>query len=148
MTSSSDQQTKYLCDEFSKMMQGEFEMSRMCKLNYFLGLQIRQSKNGIFINQSNYCKQLLTKFDMENFQEIDTPMGSSTYFDQDESGIPFDITKYQGMIGYLLYLTSSCHDIMFNVCLCARYQAFPKKSHLSSLKRIMKYLKGTINVRL
>ncbi|KAK2390888.1 putative mitochondrial protein [Trifolium repens] len=137
-----------LCKEFSEMMQGEFEMSMMGKLNFFLGLQIKQTKNGIFINQSKYCKELLKKFDMENCKEIATPMSTSTYVDQDESGKPIDITKYRGMIGSLLYLTASRPDIMFSVCLCARFQANPKESHLSSVKRIMKYLKGTTNVGL
>lgn len=137
-----------LCKDFSDMMQGEFEMSMMGKLNYFLGLQIKQSKDGIFINQSKYCKELLKRFDMENCKEIATPMSSSTYVDQDESGKPIDITKYRGMIGSLLYLTASRPDIMFSVCLCARFQSCPKESHLSSVKRIMKYLKGTPNVGL
>ena len=94
-------------------------MSMMGKMNYFLGLQIKQLKDGIFINQSKYCKELLKKFDMDNCKSIHMPMGSGTYVDQDESGISIDITKYRGMIGSLLYLTASRPDIMFSVCLCA-----------------------------
>src|ERR1043165_2062136 len=137
-----------MCEEFSLMMQGEFEMSMMGKMNYFLGLQIKQLKDGIFINQSKYCNELLKKFDMEDCKGMNTPMGSGTYVDQDESGTPIDITKYRGMIGSLLYLTASRPDIMFSVCLCARFQANPKESHLMAVKRIMKYLKGTTNVGL
>ena len=139
---------KEMCEEFSLMMQGEFEMSMMGKMNYFLGLQIKQLEDGIFINQSKYCKELLKKFDMDNCKAMNTPMGSGTYVDQDESGTPIDITKYRGMIGSLLYLTASRPDIMFSVCLCARFQANPKESHLMAVKRIMKYLKGTTNVGL
>nr|KYP57466.1 Copia protein [Cajanus cajan] len=102
----------YLCKEFSSDMQSEFEMSMMGELNFFLGLQIRQTKNGIFINQSKYCKELLKR----------------------------------GMIGSLLYLSASRPDIMFSVCLCARYQSNPKESHLSAVKRIMRYLLGTQNL--
>lgn len=137
-----------LCEEFSKMMQGEFEMSMMGKLNYFLGLQIKQTQDGIFIHQTKYCKELLKKFDMDQCKEISTPMGSGSYVDVDESGIPVEITKYRGMIGSLLYLTARRPDIMFSVCLCARFQSSPKESHLMAVKRIMKYLKGTMNVGL
>ena len=137
-----------LCSEFSKVMQGEFEMSMMGKLNFFLGLQIKQTKLGIFVHQSKYCKELLKKFEMDGCKAINTPMGSNTYMDKDEAGKPIDITKYRGMIGSLLYLTASRPDIMFSVCLCARYQSCPKESHLVAVKRILKYLKGTSNVGL
>ncbi|CAI8597397.1 unnamed protein product [Vicia faba] len=85
---------------------------------------------------------------MDNCKAMSTPMGSGTYVDQDESGVSIDITKYRGMIGSLLYLTASRPDIMFSVCLCARFQENPKESHLMAVKRIMKYLKGTTNVGL
>lgn len=137
-----------LCEEFSTIMQGEFEISMMGKLNYFLGLHIKQTKNGIFINQSKYWKELLKRFDMDACKDIATPMGSGTYLDHDESGTLIDITKYRGMIGSLLYLTASRPGSMFSVCLCARFQACPKESHLINVKRIMKYLKGTSNVGL
>lgn len=69
---------------------------------------------------------------MENCNDISTPMGSTTYVDQSESGTPVDIKKYRGMIGSLLYQTASCFNIIFCVCLYAWYQANPKESHLSS----------------
>lgn len=111
-------------------------------------MHIKQTKDEIFINQSKYCKELLKRFDMDTCKDIATPMGSRTYLDQDESRTPIDITKYWGMIGSLLYLTASRPDIMFSVCLCAWFQSSPKESHLSAVKRIMKYLKGTSNVGL
>ncbi|XP_050875171.1 secreted RxLR effector protein 161-like [Lathyrus oleraceus] len=123
-------------------------MSMMGKMNYFLRLQIKQLKDGILINQSKYCKELLKRFDMDNCNTMSTLMGSGTYVDQDESSVSIDITKYRGMIGSLLYLTESHPDIMISVCLCVRFQANPKESHLISVKRIMKYLKGTTNVGL
>ncbi|MGI4673366.1 hypothetical protein ACR2XN_28275, partial [Klebsiella pneumoniae] len=63
--------------------------------------------------------------------------------DQDKTGKKVDITSYRGMIGSLLYLTASRPDIMFATCLCARFQADPKESHLIAVKRIFRYLKGT-----
>lgn len=85
---------------------------------------------------------------MNNCKAMYTPMGSRTYVDQDKSGVSIDIIKYQVMIGSCLYFTTSRHDIMFNVCLCARFQANPKESHLIAVKMIMKYLKETTNVGL
>ncbi|XP_050920153.1 secreted RxLR effector protein 161-like [Lathyrus oleraceus] len=123
-------------------------MSMMVKMNYFLELQIKQLKDGIFINQSRYCKELLKRFDMDNCKAMSTPMGSKTYVDQDELGVSIDITKYRGMIGSLLYLTVIRPDIIFSVCLCARFQENTKELHLIAVKRIMMYLKGTTNVRL
>ncbi|XP_038989467.1 uncharacterized protein LOC120113034, partial [Phoenix dactylifera] len=137
-----------LCQEFAKLMQGEFEMSMMGELNFFLGLQIKQSEEGIFISQSKYVKEMLEKFKMKDAKEISTPMGSSCKLDKDEKGKSIDCKLYRGMIGSLLYLTTSRPDILFSVCMCARYQACPKESHLQAVKRIFRYLVGTSNVGL
>ena len=123
-------------------------MSLMGELNFFLGLQIKQLEQGIFINQSKYTKELIKKFGMDNSTIIGTPMSSSGKLDQDEEGISVDQKLYRGIIGSLLYLTTSRPDIMFSVCLCARYQSNPKESHLSAIKRIIRYLKGTLNLGL
>ena len=137
-----------LCKFFSNLMQSEFEMSMMGELNFFLGLQIKQGKEGTFVSQTKYCKELLKRFGMDNAKAMDTPMSTTCYLDKDEQGKNIDVKKYRGMIGSLLYLTASRPDIMFSVCMCARYQANPKESHLSAVKRIMKYLIGTLNVGL
>ncbi|XP_042972981.1 uncharacterized protein LOC122304782, partial [Carya illinoinensis] len=137
-----------MCQVFAKTMQEEFEMSMMGELTFFLGLQIKQAKSETFINQSKYIKELLKKFGMENAKEIGTPMSPSTKLDKDESGKPVDSKIYRGMIGSLLYLTASRPDIMFSVCLCARFQSSPKESHLIAVKRILRYLSGTINLGL
>ena len=137
-----------LCKEFSEIMTNKFEMSMMGELNYFLGLQIKQMSEGTFICQSKYCRELLKRFEMDNAKEIQTPMSTSEHLDKDEKGKEVEITKYRGMIGSLLYLTASRPDIMFSVCLCARFQSCPKESHLKSVKRIMRYLVGTTHVGL
>ena len=108
-------------------MQNVFEMSMMGELKFFLGLQIKQTNNGIFINQAKYIKDLLKKFDLEAVKPLSTPMATSTKLDIDEQGKQVDIRKYRGMIGSLLYLTASRPDIMFSVYLCACFQANPKK---------------------
>ncbi|RVW29642.1 Retrovirus-related Pol polyprotein from transposon RE1 [Vitis vinifera] len=137
-----------LCEDFSKCMHSEFEMSMMGELNFFLGLQIKQLKEGTFINQAKYIKDLLKRFNMEEAKVMKTPMSSSIKLDMDEKGKSIDSTMYRGMIGSLLYLTASRPDIMYSVCLCARFQSCPKESHLSAVKRILRYLKGTMNIGL
>ncbi|KAI5683673.1 hypothetical protein M9H77_04901 [Catharanthus roseus] len=112
----------------------------MRELTYFLGLQIKQTKEGIFINQEKYTKELLKRFGMSNAKGIGTPMSSSLKLDKNEKGKTVDEKTYKGMIGSLLYLTASRPDIMFAVCLCARFQACPKESHLIAVKRILRYL--------
>jgi len=113
------------------------------ELNQFARNEVKQTKDGIFLCQSKYCKEILKKFEMESYKEASTPMPSSCYMDADAAGKNVDQTKYRGLIGSLLYLTASRPDIMFVVCLCARYQANPKESHFKAAKRILKYLKGT-----
>ena len=127
-------------------MKGEFEMSMMGELSFFLGLQVKKTKDGIFLCQSKYCKEILKKFEMESCKEASTPMPSSFYMDADSAGKSVDQTKYRGLIGSFLYLIASRPDIMFAVCLCARYQANPKESHFKATKRILKYLKGISTV--
>nr|CAD1836378.1 unnamed protein product [Ananas comosus var. bracteatus] len=75
-------------------------------------------------------------------------MSASTKLDKDEKGKDVDIKLYRGMIGSLLYLTASRPDIMFSVCFCVRFQAQPKESHLVAVKRILRYVKGTLNLGL
>ncbi|WJX12869.1 hypothetical protein P8452_03321 [Trifolium repens] len=134
-----------LIKSFSSIMQGEFEMSMMGELTYFLGLQIKQLEEGTFIYQTKYCLELLKKFGMTDSKIMETPMASTCALSKDEEGKDVEITKYRGIIGSLLYLTASRPDIMFSVCMCARYQSCPKESLLKAVKRILKYLKGTSN---
>jgi len=68
-------------------MQGEFEMSMMGDLNFFLGLQVKQVKQGIFLSQAKYCRELLKKFNMENYKEASTPIATGCYLDADETGV-------------------------------------------------------------
>ncbi|GJT48941.1 hypothetical protein Tco_0975098 [Tanacetum coccineum] len=114
------------------------------KLN--CGLQVSQSPRGIFINQAKYALETLKKYGMDLSDPIDTPMVDRLKLDEDLMGIPVDQTRFRGMVGSLMYLTASRPDLVFAVCMCARYQAKPTKKHLGAIKRIFQYLKGTINM--
>jgi hypothetical protein len=126
----------------------EFKMSMIGELTFFLGFQIKQMREEIFISQEKYTKDLLKGFKMDECKPIKTPMPSNRLLDLDEGGKSIDQTLYRSMIGSLLYLTTSRPDIMFSVCMCARFQASPKETHLVVIKRILRYLKHTPSIGL
>ncbi|XP_070029131.1 uncharacterized mitochondrial protein AtMg00810-like [Nicotiana sylvestris] len=115
----------------------------MGKLNFFLGLQVKQSPKGTSICQQKYIRELFKRFDMEASKVIDTPIATATRLDMDETGSPVNQKMYRRIIGSLLYLTARRPDIVFSVGLCARFQSNPKESHLKVAKKILRYLKGT-----
>ncbi|GJT98693.1 retrovirus-related pol polyprotein from transposon TNT 1-94 [Tanacetum coccineum] len=108
-------------------------------------LLISQSPRGIFINQSKYALESLKKYGMESSDPVDTPMVEKSKLDEDTQGKAVDPTHYRGMVGTLMYLTTSRPDLTFVVCMCAQYQAKPTEKHLHVIKRIFKYLRGTVN---
>jgi hypothetical protein len=126
----------------------EFEISMIGELNFFFGFQIKKMDHETFVSQDKYLKDILKKFDMENCKPNKTPMATTAHLDLDVDGKPVDQSLYRFIIGSLLYLIASRPDIMFSVCLCARFQANPKESHLKALKRILRYLKHTPNIEL
>ncbi|GJU16167.1 retrovirus-related pol polyprotein from transposon TNT 1-94 [Tanacetum coccineum] len=114
--------------------------------DFFLGLQVNQPPCAIFINQSNYVLEILKKYGLETCDLIGTPIEINDKLDLDKNGTLVDAMKYRSMIGALMYLTSSRPDIVHATCICARYQAKPTEKHLKEVKRIFRYLRGTINI--
>nr|GEW05095.1 copia protein [Tanacetum cinerariifolium] len=133
---------------FFDLMKSRFKMSMMGEMTFFLSLQVNQSARGIFINQSIYVLKILKKYGMESCDPVSTPMEIRDKLDLDQNGTPVDATKYRSMIGALTYLTSSRPNIVHATCLCARYQAKPTEKHLKEVKRIFRYLRGTVNTGL
>ena len=129
--------SKHLYEEFSLLMGKEFEMSMMGELTFFLGLQIKQSSNGISICQEKYIKELLKKFNMFDSKPINTPMGTNSKLLVEESDPFVNQTTYRGIIGSLLYLTTSIPHTVYSVGMCARFQACPHDSHLKAAKCIL-----------
>ncbi|WVZ93359.1 hypothetical protein U9M48_039346 [Paspalum notatum var. saurae] len=130
-----------LVSSFAEQMSREFEMSLMGELQFFLGLQIKQDLEGIFVHQAKYTRDILKKFEMGDSKPMTTPVSTNTALDADEHGEAVDQKEFRGMIGSLLYLMAIRPDIQFAVCLCARYQASPRTSHRQAVKRIFRYLK-------
>nr|GEU92868.1 retrotransposon protein, putative, unclassified [Tanacetum cinerariifolium] len=118
-----------LSQKFSKVS-SKFKMSMMGKMSFFLGLQNSQSPRGIFINQTKYALEILKKYGMDSSDPVDTPLMEKTKLDADLHRKTVDLTHYHWMIGSLMYLTSSRLDLVFAVCMCARYQARPTEKHL------------------
>jgi hypothetical protein len=118
-----------LVARFVEDMSREFEMSVMDELQFFLGLQIKQSKEGTFVHQAKYTKVIVRKFKMEDSKAMATPMSTTTSLDVDEEGEHVDQKEYRSMIGSLLYLTATRPDIQFSVCLCTRFQASQRTLH-------------------
>nr|GFB23092.1 hypothetical protein [Tanacetum cinerariifolium] len=117
-------------------MHDKFEMSMMGELNFFLGLQIKQMEDGIFFNQSKFVKEMLKKFRLKDSKPTKTPMSTEIKLTKDDESDSVDSSKYRGVIGSLFYLTANRPDIMFSVCLYARFQENSKSTHLDAMKRI------------
>ncbi|GJU14220.1 uncharacterized mitochondrial protein-like protein [Tanacetum coccineum] len=133
---------KELCIAFEKLMHEKFQMSSMGELTFFLGLQVKQKKDRIFISQDKYVDETLKKFGFTEVKTVSTLMETQKPLLKDEDGEEVDVHMYRSMIGSLMYLTSSRPHIMFVVCACARYQVNLKVSQLYAVKRIFRYLKG------
>ncbi|GJX42111.1 putative ribonuclease H-like domain-containing protein, partial [Tanacetum coccineum] len=133
---------KAWCTEFEVLMKGEFEMSAMGELTFFLGLQVKQQPDGIFISQDKYVQDMLRKFDMESVRPATTPYEAAKPKSKDEPDDAVNVHLYRSMIGSLMYLTASRPDIMFAVSACSRHQVTPLTSNLNAVKKIFKYLKG------
>jgi hypothetical protein len=103
------------------MMESEFQMFVMGELTFFLGIQVKQTKQGTFVHQAKYTKDLMKKFNVAELKPVSTLMSSAASLGSDEDGEAVDQTEYRSMIGSLLYLTATRSDIQFTVGLCARF---------------------------
>nr|GEU30281.1 putative reverse transcriptase, RNA-dependent DNA polymerase [Tanacetum cinerariifolium] len=129
--------------EFEAIMHEKFQMSAMDELNFFLGLQVQQKKDGIFLSQDKYVGDILKKFGYSDVRSANTPMDKENPWGKDRTGKDVDLYLYRSVIVSLMYLTASRPDIMFAICACTRHQVTPKECHLHAVKRIFRYLKDS-----
>jgi hypothetical protein len=122
-----------LVSRFQEMMENEFQMSMIGELTFFLGIQVKQTKQGTFVHQTKYTKELMKKFNMAEVKLVFTPMSTATLLGPDEDGETVDQREYRSMIGSLLYLTVTWPDIQFAMCLCACFQASPLSSNWTAI---------------
>nr|GEU88886.1 copia protein [Tanacetum cinerariifolium] len=112
---------KSLCTEFEELIHKKFQMSSMGELTFFLGLQVMQKDDGIFISQDKYVADILNKFDFSSVKTTSTLIETNKALLKDEEAVDVDVHLYRSMIGSLMYLTTSTPDIMFVVFACARF---------------------------
>nr|XP_048320128.1 secreted RxLR effector protein 161-like [Ziziphus jujuba var. spinosa] len=126
-------------------MQKVFEMSDLGVMNYSLGIEIYQFSHGMFLSQKKYTVELLKKFDMEKCNPVDTPIVYNQKFELEDGAAKIEVSTYRSLIGSLLYLCASRPDIMFSVSLLSRFMHAPSHMHYSAAKRVLRYIRGTID---
>lgn len=131
--------------EFKKSMMLEFDMTDLGKMRYFLGIEVMQRSNGIFINQKKYTQEVLERFSMDKCNPVHNPMVPGFKLTKNGDGVKVDSTFYKKIVGSLMYLTATRPDVMFVVSFISRFMDCPTELHLQSAKRILRYLKGTID---
>ncbi|XP_050914937.1 uncharacterized mitochondrial protein AtMg00810-like [Lathyrus oleraceus] len=130
---------------FVQQMHLEFEISLVGELTYFLGLQVKKMEEIIFWTQSKYANNIVNKHGLYNASHKRTPSATHLKLSKDENGVDVDESLYRSMIESLLYLITSRPYITYVVGVYPRYQANSKTSHLTQVKRILKYNSGTYN---
>jgi hypothetical protein len=124
-------------------MMTEFDMTDLGRMIFFLGIEVLQRTDGIFISQCKYAQELLQRFKMNQCNSVHNPAVPGFKLTKDEEGITVDNTFYKQIVGSLMYLTATRPDLMFIVSLISRYMERPTKSHLQAAKRVLRYVKGT-----
>ncbi|GLU18737.1 hypothetical protein SLE2022_350210 [Rubroshorea leprosula] len=130
-------------EEFKRAMSNVFEMTDIRLMSYYLGIEVKQMEEGIFISQENYAREVLKRFNMSNCKPVNTPVAGGIKLSKFEEGGSVDATLFRGLVGSLRYLTCTRPDILFGVGLVSRYLEAPTTVHLKAAKRILRYIKGT-----
>ncbi|PRQ55909.1 putative RNA-directed DNA polymerase [Rosa chinensis] len=134
-----------LFKSFKHSMMAEFEMTDLGLLHYFLSIEVVQSATGIFIMQKKYAVEILDRFEMKTCNSVGPPIEPGLKLTKDPKGKKVDNTLFKQIVGSLMYLTATRPDIMYAVSLINRYMEHPTEHHLSAAKRVLRYLKGTID---
>jgi hypothetical protein len=134
-----------LITDCKKKLVAEFKMKDLGLMHYFLGLEVWQSTEKIFLNQGKYAVEILKRFDMLECKSMNTPMETKLKLLVDTSSELVDATLYRQLIGSLMYLTNTMLDICFVVNTLSQYLVEPRRVHLVATKHVIRYLKGTLD---
>ncbi|KAH9726094.1 hypothetical protein KPL70_008130 [Citrus sinensis] len=132
-------------EEFKRVMIKEFEMTDIGLMAYYLGIEVKQKEECIFISQESYAKEILKRFKMNDCKPISTPVECGVKLSKYDEGEDIDPTIFKSLVGSLRYLTCTRPYILYAVGLVSRYMKNPKTTHFKAAKRILCYIKGTIN---
>ena len=132
--------------EFKASMKQEFDMADLGKMKFFLGVEIVQNDEGIYLSQRKYMLEILERFGLENANSVRNPMVPVMKLMKNEDGEQVDMTRYKQMVGSLMYLSMTRPDIMFVVGLISRYMEKPTNLHMQAIKRILRYVRGSMNL--
>lgn len=115
-------------------------------MRYFLGVEVLQNEEGIYISQKKYAGDVLTRFGMANCNPVNNPIVPGAKLHKDEEGTKVDVTAFKQIVGSLMYLTATRPDLMYVVGLISCYMGSPTLMHLTALKRVLRYVKGTMDL--
>jgi len=132
--------------KFKNSMKLEFDMTDLGKMKYFLGVKVLQNFDGIYISQKKYAKDVLERFGMEKSNSVKNPIVPSVKLMKDQEGAKVNATVYKQLVGSLMYLTTTRLDLMYVVCLISRFMTNPTEIQLQAAKRVLRYLKGTVDL--
>jgi transposase InsO family protein len=135
-----------LFQKFKRSMMNTFDMTDLGKMRYFLGIEVIQNDQGIFICQEKYAKEILERFNIEKSNSVCSPIVTGTKLSKHDESDEVDPTQFKQMVGSLMYLTATRPDLMFAVNLIARFMEHPVETHLMAAKRIMRYIRGTLKL--
>jgi hypothetical protein len=134
--------------EFKQSIFREFEMTDNGLMSYFLSIEVKQQNDGIFISQKKYMNEILEKFKMESCNSVSTPVETSIKLSKDGDDRVIEPNLYKSLVGNLRYLTITRPDIVYGVGLVSQYMEKPLQTHWLAAKRILRHIKGTMNLGL
>jgi len=135
-----------MCEEFKHSMMLHFDMSDLGKMSHFLGIEVKQYSNGIFICQRRYAQEVLSRFGMQDSNAVKNPMVPGTRLSKDTGEKGVEETLFKQLVGSLMYLTATRPDLMYTVSLLSRFMTNPTTTHWLAAKRVLRYIKGTTNL--
>ena len=132
-------------EDFKKAMTKEFEMTDIGLMAYYLGIEVKQMEDGIFISQEGYAEDILKKFEMLISNPVSTPVECGVKLSKHDDKEKVNLTFFKSLVESLRYLTCTRPNILFGIVLVNRYMEVPTMTHLKTAKRILRYLKGTLD---
>nr|KYP44456.1 Retrovirus-related Pol polyprotein from transposon TNT 1-94 [Cajanus cajan] len=134
-----------LMSAFKNSMKKEFDMTDLGRMRFFLGIEVLQEDDGIYIYQRKYALEVLRRFGMSDSNFFKVPIVPGCKLSKDETGMKVDETRYKQLVGSLMYITATRLNLMFSVSLISRFMSQPTQIHMQVAKRVLRYLQGTVD---